>query len=310
MLPVLIVLMVVIQVVMPGTLGIVQVHPQPALHDPGAVRRGRRGQRPDRRPRAEPARVGGRQPVRRPGLRHAGDRAQEVVTPGAQILDDQWLGTLLEIGAIGVRRPAVAVLPCDPAPGAPARGPDRGPDGWLATPVRVAAGVDARAVHLRRLRLHPGDVPRLHHARGRAWSRPGRRRTDPGRRQTAMKRIGVAFPGDPEQALDVVGHPVGRHARPRGGGRRARRRSGPSRPGSCAPPRSTRSPSPTCARAASSARSRCAAAPPPGLRPRSPPSTRGQRPSGCARRGRSTASSRSAPATRSRPRCRSRRSRT
>ena len=37
-----------------------------------------------------------------------------------------------------------------------------------------------------------------------------------------MKRIGVAFPGDPSQPRDVVGHALRRHARPARGRRRAR----------------------------------------------------------------------------------------
>ena len=91
---------------------------QPELPDPGAVAGHGHRQRPDRGPRPEPRGVGA-DAVPRAGLRHAGTSHRSSAprdrpgrrSGGAQILDNQWLGTLLEIGAVGVLGAAVAVLP-------------------------------------------------------------------------------------------------------------------------------------------------------------------------------------------------------
>ena len=89
----------------------------------------------------------------------------------AQILDDQWLGSLLEIGAVGVL--ALLFLWVGAVRrlnrwGRQARGSER----RLA--VHGAGGVDhlvrRRDAHLRRLRVHPGDVLRVRDARPRRRS--------------------------------------------------------------------------------------------------------------------------------------------
>ena len=93
-----------------------------------------------------------------------------------QILDDQWLGSLLEIGAVGVLALLVALRRARSAgsrawPGARTGGDD----GWLATALAASLISFARRhAHLRRVRVHPGDVPRLRDVRLRAPSRPAR----------------------------------------------------------------------------------------------------------------------------------------
>jgi O-antigen ligase len=77
-----------------------------------------------------------------------GASGAEIIAPGlasgeAQILDDQWLGTLLEIGAVGAL--ALLWLFCRPIRRlARLARSDPGPDGWLA--MGLAASLTAFAV--------------------------------------------------------------------------------------------------------------------------------------------------------------------
>ncbi len=82
-----------------------------------------------------------------------------------QILDDQWLGSLLEIGAFGVLALLWLYVRAIRRLTAVAKGLT-GSDAWLA--VALAAAIISFAVghaHLRRVRVHPGHVPGLRAAR-------------------------------------------------------------------------------------------------------------------------------------------------
>ena len=99
----------------------------------------------------------------------------------AQILDNQWLGTLLEVGRCGHPCIAVALLPCNPPTHAAS---PLGPGSRRLAGDRAGSGVGGFRgghVHLRRLRVHSGDVPRVHHAgvRGSRDSRRGTRARSP-----------------------------------------------------------------------------------------------------------------------------------
>ena len=124
---------------------------------------------------------------------------------GAQILDDQWLGTLLEIGAVGALALLWLFVRAVRRLAARARS-DPGPDGWLMTALAASLIVLRRGdAHLRRVRVHPGHLPGVHHVRlhGRGDPRRGAGRL------TAVKRIGVAFPGDPSRRATWSGTPSG-----------------------------------------------------------------------------------------------------
>ena len=105
--PLLLPAILAVHFVVPGTLGTLKAVLLPrgrpdrrAAVEPGQPRTGA-----DRRPRAEPARVRP-QAARRPGLRHP--RRRPARSPSDQILDDQWLGILLETGLVGLDRLALA----------------------------------------------------------------------------------------------------------------------------------------------------------------------------------------------------------
>ena len=133
----------------------------------------------------------------------------------SQILDDQWLGTLLEIGALGALSPAVALHPRDPPTDSARNDRATGPDGWLLT--ALAAAIDrvrGRDAHVRRVRVRPGDVPVVHHARacGRGHRR---RRASNGRSSLAphgaasrgtVGRDEVRHRGVPREAAAVSDH--------------------------------------------------------------------------------------------------------
>ena len=110
MLPLLLVLMVVIQGVMPGTLGSFKFMLNPAyIVEEQSVEGGTgSGRIADLGPSLGEWAAGNPFVGQGFGTRVT---SQEGVEGGAQILDNQWLGTLLEIGAIGAHRSDVAVLP-------------------------------------------------------------------------------------------------------------------------------------------------------------------------------------------------------
>ena len=100
-------LVIVIQIAMPGTLGTFRAILKPSYVIQEQSRDMGTGQRAHRRPGAEPRRVVARP---RSSARASGPAwsatdlgpGGTATAGGAQILDDQWLGTLLEIGAVGV----------------------------------------------------------------------------------------------------------------------------------------------------------------------------------------------------------------
>ena len=174
LLPMLIPLVIVIQVAMPGTLGTFQaiLKPSYVIQEQSREAGTGSGRIADLGPSLE------RVVARRPSSGRASEPAWSPPSSvratwapaarsdlGAQILDNQWLGTLLEIGAVGVLGLLWLFCRAIRRLAAEARS-DPGPDGWLATaPGGGAGGVRRRDAHLRRLRLHPGHVPRLRHAR-------------------------------------------------------------------------------------------------------------------------------------------------
>ena len=92
-----------------------------------------------------------------------------------QILDDQWLTSCWRSGRSASWRCCGSSIRCDPqARATRARWPTGPEAGWRRRwPRRY--GVSRRHVHLRRVRVHPGDVLRLHHDRLRRRRHPQRR---------------------------------------------------------------------------------------------------------------------------------------
>ena len=94
-------------------------------------------------------------------------------TSSNNILDDQWLGTLLETGILGFFGWLWFFARAVRRFGAEAKR-DEGARGWLLVSITASvAAYGGRHAHLRRLLVHPGDVPALHPRRARLG--PGRR---------------------------------------------------------------------------------------------------------------------------------------
>ena len=143
---------------------------------------------------------------------------------GAQILDDQWLGTLLEIGAVA-RSLCSGSSPRGPPTRAPGARSDPGPDGWLMT--ALAASLIAYAVGMLTFDAFAFIQVTFLAFIMFGFMAVATRDEEPAGH--GRKRIGVAFPRDPEPAGHLVRHARRGDARARRRGRGAGGRSVPSR---------------------------------------------------------------------------------
>ena len=171
MIPWLLPLLVVVQVVMPGTLGTMKsiLNPSYVIEEQSYDQGATAGRIADIGPALDRWAT---KPLLGSGF------GTTVADPNApkeseqQILDNQWLGTLLQVGRSRSAFAAVAVRPRDRATGAKSAGRLRCRRLAQCSAGDVGALLRARHAHLRCVRIHPGDLLRVRDHRLRSSRAP------------------------------------------------------------------------------------------------------------------------------------------